>query len=69
MANTPKYPDITAKLTDEDGNVYAIIGMVCKALYNGGVDRATVDQFRNAAFAAGSYDGVLQLCMEWVEVS
>ena len=55
------------KLVGEDGNVFNVIGLVRRALVAAGQpDRAT--EFVRRAFAAGSYDAVLQLCFEYVEV-
>ena len=57
----------TCQLTGTDGNVFAIIGRVRQALLDAGEEdraRAFVEQ----AFRAGSYDEVLRLCMEFVEV-
>jgi hypothetical protein len=55
------------KLIGEDGNVFAIIGAVSKALKRAGEkERAT--EFTEKAFAAHSYDEVLQLAMEYCEV-
>ena len=57
----------TCKLIGTDGNVYSIIGRVRQALKDAGQDdRAR--EFVERAFRAGSYDGVLQLCLEYVEV-
>jgi hypothetical protein len=64
----PKYPEITAQLSGEDGNVFAVIGRVAAALKKGGVAKEEVDRFREAAMSSDSYDAVLRLCMEWVEV-
>ena len=55
------------QLVGTDGNVFAIIGSVSKALKRAGLsDQAKA--FTDAAFAAGSYDEVLQLCFKYVEV-
>ena len=55
------------RLVGTDGNVFAIIGKVQQVLRNAGQhERAT--EFVRRAFAAGSYDAVLQLCFEYVEV-
>jgi hypothetical protein len=54
-------------LVGTDGNVFAVIGRVRAALIAAGQpDRAS--EFVKQAFAAGSYDEVLLLCMEYVEV-
>ena len=55
------------KLVGTDGNVFAIIGTVRRALRRAGQDtRAT--EFVQKAFGAKSYDEVLGLCHEYVDV-
>ena len=55
------------KLVDEDGNVFSIIGRVGKVLKKAGlVEKAR--EFQQRAFGSKSYDEVLQLCFEYVEV-
>jgi hypothetical protein len=57
----------SCKLIGEDGNVFSIIGRVRDALRKAGQDdRAR--EFVERAFRSGSYDAVLQLCLEYVEV-
>lgn len=63
-----KYPHVHVQLTNEDGNVFALIGKVSKALKRAG-EREGAAEFTEAAMKAGSYDEVLQLCMRTVEVS
>jgi hypothetical protein len=63
----PKYPDITVQLTHEDGNAYAILGRVNRALRQAGVSQAEREAFMQEA-TAGDYDGMLQTVMRWVEV-
>lgn len=55
------------KLVGTDGNVYSIIGRVKRALeQDGRQDRAR--EFVERAFGSKSYDAVLALCLEYVEV-
>jgi len=55
------------KLVGTDGNVFAIIGNVSKSLKKAGLaEKAT--EFTSKAFNSGSYDEVLQLAMEYVEI-
>lgn len=57
----------SVQLTGEDGNVFSIIGRVSKALKRAGLkDKAA--EFTSKAFKAGSYDEVLQLCFDYVDV-
>ena len=55
------------KLIGEDGNVFAIIGNVSRTLRRAGMaDKAK--EFSAKAMNSGSYDEVLRLCMEYVDV-
>jgi len=57
----------SCKLIGEDGNVFNIIGRVSQALKGAGMkDKA--EEFTKKAFASKSYDEVLRLCMDYVEV-
>jgi hypothetical protein len=62
----PKY-FIEVELTGRDGNAFAIIGAVSKALRQGGVDKEQIDAYMNEA-TAGDYDELLATTMRWVEV-
>jgi hypothetical protein len=65
MRSRPAKP--SCKLIGEDGNVFSIIGRVRRALTaDGQEDRAR--EFVERAYRSESYDAVLQLCMEYVEV-
>ena len=57
----------TCKLIGQNGNVFNIIGIVSKTLKQAGqADKAA--EFTSKAFGSGSYDEVLNLCHEYVEV-
>ena len=59
--------DIHVRLVGEDGNAFAILGRVSKALREG--DRADlVDSYLTEA-RAGDYDNLLQVTMQYVEVT
>ena len=59
--------DVTVKLTGQDGNAFAVIGAVVGALKRAGhADGAK--EFGDAAFKSESYDALLQLAMQTVEV-
>lgn len=62
-----KHPEVTVRLTGTDGNVFSIIGRVAKAIQRA-VGREEADQFRSAALECESYDAVLVLCMQTVNV-
>jgi hypothetical protein len=63
----PKYPDIEVQLSGEDGNAFAVIGAVTKALRRAGVDEAERQAFTKEAMS-GDYNNVIQTAMKWVEV-
>ena len=63
----PKYPGVNVQLSGEDGNVFLIISRVSRALKRAGYDDAA-KEFSAAAMKAPSYDAVLRLCMETVNV-
>jgi len=63
-----KYPKIKVRLTDRDGNAFAILGRVMRALEKAGVDKAERDAFMAEA-TSSDYDHLLQTVMAWVEVS
>lgn len=55
------------KLIGRDGNVFSIIGSVTRALERNG-QRDLADEFKKKAFASKSYDDVLTLVHDYVEV-
>ena len=72
--NDPKYPDIVVRLSGTDGNAFAIIGAVRRALKNARdgqgnrmVSENELKQFITEA-TSGDYDHVLATAMRWVEV-
>jgi hypothetical protein len=62
-----KFPQVKVQLVGEDGNAFAILGRVGKALRRGGVEKAEIDQFYAEA-QAGDYDNLLRVVMQWVAV-
>jgi hypothetical protein len=67
MATEVKYPDVVVTLLGEDGNAFAIMGAVQKALKRAGVDKDEVTAYFNEA-TAGDYDHLIQTSMRWVTV-
>jgi hypothetical protein len=55
------------KLVGEDGNAFAIIGRVSKALKKAGMEEKA-KEFRDKALASKSYDNLLALCFDYVDV-
>ena len=63
----PKY-DIDVQLTGNDGNAFAIMGTVQKALKREGVSSEEIKEYTNESMF-GDYDHLLQTAMKWVNVS
>lgn len=57
----------SCKLTRADGNVFMVIGCVSKALKEVGQFHQA-REFSNKAFECESYQDVLKLCFEYVDV-
>ena len=63
-----KYPDITVKLIGEDGNVFNLMGLVCRELRHAKLEDKIVKQFTQQMMSQPDYDHALGCIMEWVEV-
>lgn len=63
----PTHPQVQVQLTGRDGNAYAIIGTVARALRRQ-VGNEAATAFTDAAFACRSYDELLYLAMTTVNV-
>ena len=63
----PLYPDVEVELVGQDGNAYAILGAVGKALRRAGHEEAAKEFMTEAT--SGDYDHLLQTAMKFVEVS
>jgi len=59
--------DVTVKLAGRDGNAFAIMGAVKKALRQAGQHRELIDMYIEEA-ASGDYDHLLQVTMDYVNV-
>ena len=62
----PRY-DVDVQLTGNDGNAFAIMGAVSKALRKSGASKEELDQYREESMS-GDYDHLLQTAMRWVNV-
>lgn len=67
MVTMPDPEKPTCQLSGTDGNVFAVIAAVRFALREAGLDDRA-HEFRERAFAAASYEDVLRLVHEYVEV-
>ena len=64
---TIKYPEIEVELVGNDGNAFAIMGAVSKALKRAKVSEAEVKQYM-AESMSGDYDNLRRVAMAWVTV-
>jgi hypothetical protein len=60
--------DVDVQLTGEDGNAFAIMGKVQRALKNAGASEEDVKQYMDESMS-GDYDNLLRTATEWVNVS
>jgi len=59
---------IEVQLTDNDGNAFAIMAQVTRALRNAGATPEEIAQYQSESMS-GDYDNLLRVAMEWVEVA
>ncbi len=57
----------TVKLIGHNGNAFAIMGRVKKALMQAGADQEYIDKYLKEA-TSGDYDNLLAVSMEYVNV-
>jgi hypothetical protein len=63
----PKCNDVTVSLIGMDGNCFAVLGAVVKALKKAGCTKTDIDAYQKEAMA-GDYDNLLRVTQEWVHV-
>lgn len=63
-----KYENVEVQLVGEDGNAYAIMGRVSRALKDAGVSKEEIDLYM-AESMSGDYDNLLRTAYNWVTVS
>ena len=62
---TPKYPEIEVQLSGNDGNAFAIMGAVKKALKRANVSADEIAEYTKQSMS-GDYDNLLRVAMAWV---
>jgi len=67
MLNKIKYPDIEVKLIGEDGNAFAIMGRVQRALKDNGVPKEEINEYLDES-KSGDYDNLIVTATRWVTV-
>lgn len=61
----PRYPHITVELVGHDGNAFAMLGRVRRALARHGVPHPEIQEFTDEA-TKGNYDHLLVTIHQWV---
>ena len=59
--------NITVELVGHDGNAFAIMSRVSRALEEAGASKEEVSQYMNESMS-GDYDNLLRVATEWVDV-
>jgi hypothetical protein len=67
METTIKYPEVIVRLTGNDGNAFAIMGAVRKALKTAKVSAEEIAEYTEQS-TMGDYDNLLRVAMAWVTV-
>jgi hypothetical protein len=68
-SNAPRFAQVQVQLSGQDGNVFAIMGRVIRALRKDGATQSDIDEFVSEVTRAGTYDEALLIVMQWVNVS
>jgi len=64
----PKFPSIEVKLSGEDGNAFAILVRVKRAMRAAGISETDIQDFRYEA-TLSDYDHLIRTCMQYVNVT
>jgi len=62
-----KYPDIEVELVGQNGNAYAILGAVRRAMRRHDIDEDEIEAYLEEA-KSGDYDHLITTTMEYVNV-
>ena len=68
MSNGPKYPHIEVQLSGEDGNAFAIMGRVQRAMRRAGLNQEQIDEYIDES-KSGDYDNLLATAFRYVTVN
>ena len=65
---TAIYPEVEVEIIGQDGNAFAILGAVSKAMKRANIPKDKIDECMKE-MTSGDYDKLLQTAMKWVNVS
>jgi len=60
--------NVKVRLTERDGNAFAVLGNVIREMKRKGVDKAIIDEYKAEA-TKGDYDHLLMTTMDYVDVA
>lgn len=60
-------PEVTVKLVGEDGNAFAILGNVSRAMKKAGWTKQQIDEYLNEAMS-GDYNHLLSVTNDYVNI-
>jgi hypothetical protein len=63
----PKFDSVNVSLIGKDGNAFAILGAVAKAMRKAGVGASEIDAYQKQAMS-GDYNHLLRVTMDTVNV-
>ena len=63
-----RYPQVEVQLVGEDGNAFAILGRVKKAMLRAGLTNDQVQEYYDEA-TSGNYDNLLRVTQRYVGVN
>lgn len=64
----PKYENIKVTLSNENGNIFNLMGVVTGEMKRAGVSNAEISELRKQVMASESYDAALAILQSWVTV-
>lgn len=67
MTATPKHPEVHVEMVGQDGNAFAILGRVSRAMRKAGVSEKEKSAFMLEA-TLGDYNQLLRTVTKWVSV-
>ena len=67
MSDEIRYPNVKVKLVGTDGNAFAILGNVQRAMRRAGLTQEQIAEFNREAMK-GDYNNLLATCMRYVDV-
>ena len=60
-----KHPEIEVQLAGEDGNAYAILSRVTRAMRKAGLSREEINDYMDEAMS-GDYDNLIAVTTQWI---